>query len=104
MSINKKGFLKISILTLVFLCLITAWLAFGKRGFIHLYRMEKERQTYLEKIRKLELANQELIDEISRLQTESDYIEKMARNELGMIRDNEIIFRFNSDQSEKAGH
>ena len=95
---NKKDALKISLITLLFLGLIITWLAFGKRGFIHLYRMEKERQAYLEKIQRLEENNRKLVEEIRRLQNDKEYIENIARKELGLIKDNEIIFRFDKEQ------
>lgn len=98
MGVNKKDALKISFLTLLFLGLIIAWLAFGERGFIHLYRMEKERRAYLEKIQKLEDDNRKLMEQIKRLQHDKEYIESMARKELGLIKDNEIIFRFGKDR------
>jgi cell division protein FtsB len=98
LGVNKKDFFKISLITLIFLGLIIAWLAFGERGFIHLYRMEKERQVYQEKIRELEKANQELLEQIERLRNDEDYIESEARRELGLVRENEIIYRFRSEQ------
>ena len=61
---NGKNILKFSLLTLLFLGLVVAWLGFGERGFIHLYQMDRERQTYLEKINALERENRELLDEI----------------------------------------
>ncbi len=78
--------------------LIVIWLGFGERGFIYLYRMEKERQSYLEKIRHLEQVNEKLLKQINRLRTDEEYIESVARRELGLIKDNEIIYRFNKDQ------
>lgn len=98
MGFNKKDVLKISFISLLFLGLIITWLAFGERGFIHLYRMEKERQAYLEKIQKLENDNRKLMEQVKRLQNDEDYIETMARKELGFIKDNEIIFRFSKDR------
>lgn len=83
------------------MALMIAWLGFGKRGFIHLYRMEKERQGSLERIRKLEGENQRLFDEIHRLRTDKEYIESMARKELGLVKSNEMLFRFS--RKEDAG-
>ena len=100
MSLNKKDFLKISLITLLSLGLIVAWLAFGERGFIYLYRMEKERQAYLEKIRKLEEANNELLEEINKLRNDKEYIEEVARKELGLVRENEVIYRFSRGQDD----
>ena len=77
---------------------MAAWLGFGERGFIHLYQMEKDRQAHIERILTLEKENQALLEEIRRLQTDKDYLESVARTELGLVKDNEILYRFNRDQ------
>ncbi len=98
MTTAKKKFVKGLFLGLFLIILIVSWLAFGDRGFIYLYRMEQERQEYLERIRRLELANQELRDEINRLQNNRDYIEETARKELGLLKDNEVIYKFEDNK------
>lgn len=97
MGLDTKNFLKLSILTLVIVGLFMAWLAFGERGFIHLYRMDKERQVYLEKIRELEKANDELLEQVNRLKNDGDYVERLARKELGLVKQNEVIYRFSHE-------
>lgn len=42
----------------------------------------------------LDLANRELARTIERLKTDMGYIEHVARHELGMAADNEMVFRF----------
>jgi len=93
--------LKISLLSLVLLCLLASWLAFGDRGLIYLYKKDKERQAYLEKIEELKKANQKLMEEIDRLRNDKDYIAETARKELGMVRDGEVIYRFAGDKEDK---
>jgi cell division protein FtsB len=101
LGLYKKDFFKISLIILTLLGVIIAWLAFGDRGFIHLYQMEKERQVFLEKIRELERANKELLEEIDRLRNDKEYIESEARKELGLVRENELIYRFSSEDDNK---
>lgn len=91
---NGKNILKFSLLALLFLGLVAAWLGFGERGFIHLYRMDRERQTYLEKINKLERENRELLDEIQRLRSDREYVENLGRREMGLVKEDEIMYRF----------
>ena len=102
MALKKKGILKFSFITLLFLALMAAWLGFGERGFIHLYRMEKDRQAHVERIRKLEKENQGLLEEIKRLRTDKDYLESVARTELGLVKDNEILYRFNRKEGRRS--
>ena len=102
MAIRKKAFLKFSFITLLFLALMAAWLGFGERGFIHLYRMEKDRQAHIKRILTLEEENQALLEEIKRLRTDKDYLESVARTELGLVKDNEILYRFNREEERRA--
>lgn len=97
MDLNKKQFLQASLFTLIFIGVILSWLAFGERGFIHLYRMEKERQEYIDRIKKLKVANKKLMDEIDRLRNDREYIETIAKKELGLVRENEVIIKFGKD-------
>lgn len=99
MGLNKKKFFKSSFIALFLLGLAITWLGFGKRGFLHLYRMEKKRQTYIERIRKVEEENQALIKEIKRLNTDTAYLETVARKELGLVKENEILYRFSREQN-----
>jgi len=88
------------------LCLLgpfIAWLGFGRHGFIHLYRVEDERQAYIEKINKLTEENQALFEEIRRLRTDPKHVEMVARRELGLVKKNEVIYRFkDSNNPEKS--
>jgi len=92
--LSGKGILKFCLLALLFLGLLGAWLGFGERGFIHLYRMDRERQTYLEKIKTLERENRELLDEIQRLRSDRNYVEDLGRKELGLVKEDEVMYRF----------
>ncbi|HJX34801.1 MAG TPA: septum formation initiator family protein [Desulfatiglandales bacterium] len=98
MGLDKKEFIKIFCLVLFFLGLIVIWLTFGDRGFIHLFRMEKERQAHAERIRVLEEENQKLLKEIERLRSDKAYVESEARKELGLLRENEVIYRFEEER------
>jgi len=93
--------LKISILSFVLLGLVASWLAFGDRGFLYVYKKDKERQAYEEKIRLLKEANQKLLNEIDRLRNDNEYIEEIARKDLNMVKDGEVIYRFAKDKSSK---
>jgi len=95
-----KGFVKFLIIFVPFMALIVAWLSYGERGFVQLSRMEEERQSSLEKIRVLERENQRLMEEIERLRTDKDYIESVARRELGLVKENEVIYKFSKKEGD----
>lgn len=101
MSLTKTGFLKLTLIIL-FLGLIVGWLGFGERGFVHLHKMEKEREASLERIGRLEVEKQSLLDEIKRLRTDKEHIESLARREWGLIKDNEILYRFVREKEDSS--
>jgi cell division protein FtsB len=92
--LTGKDILKFSLLALLFVSLVVAWLGFGERGFIHLYRMDRERQAYMERINKLERENRELLEEIQRLRSDREYVENLGRREMGLVKEDEVMYRF----------
>jgi cell division protein FtsB len=63
-------------------------------GLLHLRELQVEHQELLQKNHTLEKENQHLYEEISRLQKDPDAIESLARQELGLVREDELIFQF----------
>lgn len=98
MSAGKKKFVRTSLALLCVIAPMVAWLGFGQHGFIHLYGVGKERQACEQMIKKLTEENQTLFDEIQRLRTDSKYVEQVARKELGLVKENEIIYRFQEEE------
>jgi cell division protein FtsB len=54
-----------------------------------------------EKNFKLEEENQKLKEEVKRLRSDKRYIEEIARKELGMVKEGEIIYQFDSPSKGK---
>jgi len=91
---KKTNFWKLALIILCFLAPLLAWLGFGDRGLIHLYHKEMERQAHVEKIRQLAEENRSMLEEVRRLRNDMKYIESVARKELNMIKQNEVVYRF----------
>jgi cell division protein FtsB/cell division protein DivIC len=49
----------------------------------------------------MEEENRKLKEEVRRLQTERKYIEEIARKELGMVKEGEIIYQFDTTGQDK---
>ena len=60
-------------------------------GLLHLRQLHVEHQQLLQKNNILEKENHHLYEEISRLQKDPDAIEGLARQELGLVREGELI-------------
>jgi len=103
LTVLKKKAFRITLVAVCILAPLIAWLGFGRHGFIHLYGVERERQAFIEKINKLTEENQALFEEIHRLRTDPKHVEMVARRELGLVKKNEVIYRFkNSSNPEKS--
>ena len=77
--------------------LLLVWLSLGQHGLIDLYNMQKEREKYLAIVNDLKEKNRNLAAEIRRLRDDQKYFESVARKELGLVKENEIIYRFKGD-------
>jgi cell division protein FtsB len=99
LNVHKKNFWKVLLVILCLLASVLAWLGFGEQGLIHLYRTEMEREAHIDRIRQLAKDNQTLIGEINRLRKDMKYVESVIRKELNLIKDNEVIYRFNTDKA-----
>jgi cell division protein FtsB len=69
---------------------------FGDNGLVELRRLHNTHRGLIEANTALTRENLKMYRSIDRLQSDSDYVEGIARQELGMIRSNEFIFKFKS--------
>ena len=87
---------------ILILCLILGLLTFfGDKGVLHLMRLQRELNRIKAETRKIEGENQKLREEVTRLQKEKRYIEEIARKELGMVKEGEIIYQFDPPKKDK---
>jgi cell division protein FtsL len=90
------------LLFFLFLFLILGFLTFfGDNGILHLFRFQKELARIKEMNTKMEEENRKLREEVRRLQHEKRYIEEIARKELGMVKEGEIIYQFDLPNDRK---
>ena len=97
MNPRIKRLLKIPLIVLCLFVLSVIWLWFGEGGFARLYRSEAERQSCIERIHRLAKENETLLDEVKLLRTDMKYVESMARRELNLVKENEVIYRFSNE-------
>jgi len=90
------------LLFILFLFLILGFLTFfGDKGILHLLRLQKELVRIKEMNIKIEEENRKLREEVRRLQHEKRYIEEIARKELGMVKEGEVIYQFDLPNDRK---
>ena len=82
---------QILILFFTFLLLLAGYSAlFGEYGYVALRKTERRTQDYNQRIEQLKKENQEILGEIRSLKKDPAAIEKIAREELGYMREGEI--------------
>jgi len=68
---------------------------FGRNGYIDLRRLEAGHQALMDKNKAVESENRRLYRSVQRLKkNDPAYIENVAKQELGMIAEDEVIFKF----------
>jgi len=83
--------------------LVLAHTLFGPYGYFSMRRSEREIEQLRQEIDRLDRENVQLSGEIRALQTDPAAIEKAAREEMGLARPGEIIFRLPDDPAPRTG-
>ena len=86
--------MKVGRYLIVFIFVMSMLITFGKRGLVDNYAM-KERLMALKKTNQdITLENKELSKKVMLLRGDLQYMEMLARNELGMVRKGDLIYRY----------
>ncbi|MBI2998799.1 MAG: septum formation initiator family protein [Deltaproteobacteria bacterium] len=94
----KRGLVYVLSALLVTLSLFTV---FGERGALHLWRLGQEQKRLEERNFVLQKENEILRERIYRLRHDDRYLERIAREELNLVRPGEIIYRFADAESKR---
>lgn len=77
---------------------VSLLIIYGNNGLMDLARLKEEKGQLVEKNEAIRQENVSLYREIDRMNHDPDYIEEVARKELGVIGPGEIIIRMKDDQ------
>ena len=66
------------------------------REISHLHYLNNENEVILERIEKLSNQNEDYKEKIEAIENDTRYMEKVIRDELGMIKKGEKIYRFDN--------
>ncbi len=86
---NRKILLIAGIIALI----ILLWLTFSPWGAISYFRLERELGEAKNRNRELTESNRAMTSEIDRIKNDSTYLEKVARDQYGLLRKNEVVFK-----------
>ncbi len=86
--------MKIGRYLIFFLLIMALLITFGNRGFVDNYLMSKRLAQLKLQTAEITMENNELRKKIILLRNDIDYIEMTARNELGMVKKGDIVYRW----------
>jgi len=67
---------------------------FSKKGWLQIVKLNNKRNLIKREILAINAENNVLRKNIEAIKHESSYIEKIAREELGMVKSGEVVYRF----------
>ena len=76
---------------LIGMMVLSIW---GKHGLLEMWSRQRELVELAQEIDTIERDNARLFQEIQRLRDDMGYIEKIAREELGLVRPGELVIEF----------
>jgi cell division protein FtsB len=101
LSLPKRWPVYLIVSLIVLLSLVTI---IGERGALHLWRLYGEKHRLDEQNYRLQKENESLRQRVERIRNDDEYLEKLAREELNMVRPGEIVYRFQTQASRSAQH
>ncbi len=84
------------------IALLTLVTVVGERGALHLWRLRGEQTALDEQNYRMQKENEALRQRIWRIRNDNYYLEKLAREELNLVRPGEVIYRFPTPESRTA--
>ena len=81
------------------IALVSVVTIIGERGALHLWRLRSEKAQLDGENYRLQKENDSLRQRVSRIRRDDYYLEKLAREELNMVRPGEVVYRFANRES-----
>ncbi len=75
---------------------VMATAVFGEKGILCAVKSSQQKEKLQAEVRALEEANLDLRKQIESLRSDPRYLESIARQELGMVRQDELVYQFRS--------
>jgi cell division protein FtsB len=74
----------------------------GERGALHLWRLRGEKSRLDEQNYRMQKENESLRRRVHGIRNDDDYLEKVAREELNLVRPGEVVYRFQNQATRDA--
>ena len=90
---------RIPLVPVVIILLILGAGLFGEKGALRMLQARRQKSDLDRQVAQKQDVNRALKQEIHLLKTDRTYIEALARKELGMVGDGEVVYQFPSEKS-----
>jgi cell division protein FtsB len=94
----KKLVLSLSIIFFIIFIVLVALTIFDQRGFIHMVRLREELEELENYNAKFISENEKLRQEIDLLKNDLRYLEEVARSELGLVKEGELVYHLEKNE------
>ncbi|MDK2848104.1 MAG: cell division protein DivIC [Desulfuromonadales bacterium] len=85
---------RVPLVPVVIILLILGAGLFGDKGALRMLQARRQKAELERQVAEKQDVNRSLKQEIKRLKTDRSYIETLARRELGMVGDGEVVYQF----------
>ncbi len=77
-----------------FIVVMLLFTIFGGRGLIKIYQLKLDREKIQLANTRLSEENKKIIEQINKVKNNKEEIEKIAREELGLVKKGEVVYQF----------
>jgi cell division protein FtsB len=94
--VSVRGFFRKKYLLYLasFVAVLSFFTIFGGGGLMQIYHLRQEREKIELNNARLRAENQKLASQIERMKHSKEEVEKVAREELGLVKKGEVIYQF----------
>jgi len=93
--------MKLKVVVGLMVLVILVFTVFGDHGLLKLVRSDRQKQAFVEQVEKLRSENAVLEERIELLTNDFDYLERIAREDLGMVKPGEFVFQFTEPEDRR---
>jgi cell division protein FtsB len=90
------------VIPLIAVLVMLFFTVFGERGLLHIHHLRQEQDELTKRLADMQRENERLKREIEALRTDRLYLENLARREFGLVKPNEVVYRFMTSQHAAA--
>jgi cell division protein FtsB/cell division protein DivIC len=93
---------RLPLIPVLLILVILGFALFGQKGILRTLQASRHHAALEAEVQQQEAVIRQLKEEIEALRSDRKYIEGIARRELGMVKEDELVYQFTQDSEKKA--